>query len=141
MPLGVPQLSNASVITVNTVTGAVGETPVGGVRGWVQNNTRPTTLRKYIGQAAFRSVGAAEPEPTLALDYEEADSGQDILWSAEASQATIFLRIKEDGTNGREWPVKVTGMSDRADADGMIELDVGFAVQGAPIDIGTGPGT
>lgn len=140
MALGTPQLSNASVVTVNTVTGAAGETPVGAVRGWVQNNTRPTQLRKYIGTPAYRSVGEAEPEPTLALDYMETDTGQDILWAAEASQATIFLRIKEDGTNGREWPVKVTGMSDRADADGMTELDVGFAVQGAPIDIGTGPG-
>jgi hypothetical protein len=139
MPLGIPQLSNDSDVMVNTVTGTVGRQPVGGVRGWVQNNTRPTTVRKYIGQASFRSVGEAEPEPTLALDYEKTDSGQIMFWDAFDANTTIFLTVLENGTDGREWPVKVAGMSDHADADGMVELDVTFAVQGAPLTIGTGP--
>jgi hypothetical protein len=141
MPLGTPILGSAAVVQVNTVTGATGAQPVGGLKTWDYVGDSPSTTDDFYGQASVVTAGKTTRTITLNVVYETADSGHAMIYSAFLTKNTIFFRLMPNGVAGEEVAVKVTHQEVHGpDVNGHTTASWTLGQQADPINIGGGLG-
>lgn len=67
-----------------------------------------------------------------------ADPGQEIIRDAYDSEATIYAQVLNDGTNGYEYPVKVTSYGEQRSADdNVLRANFTMEANGNRTSVGT----
>lgn len=139
MPFGVPPDGSLAIVYVGTT--ATPTTPLGGLNNWKDSEPSPTTTRDYYMQPSIISSGKRAKTITLNVDYEEGDSGQQIVFTARANKTSVFIKIAPGGVNGETTETSVSQQDVTGpDANGFSTIDWTLGQKNAPVAAGAGYG-
>lgn len=107
--------NNNFVLNVGAASPAA--TQVNGLSQFNDDADTQTTTERLLGADPLTSTAKNPRGFDGAGVVDSADAGQGVIEDAYESQATIFIQVLEDGTNGYEYPVKVTSYGRQRTAD------------------------
>lgn len=140
MPLGtVPVGANFVVQVASTFAGTY--SPVSDLNSFNKTSNRTINQFPVFGRPVAYGIPAPREETYSAGGYLSiADTGQDLLRTAEFNNTTVFLKVFFDGvTNGFIQEVRVGSKSFSVAPDGLQEVTFEFSAVGTATIVGTGP--
>jgi hypothetical protein len=146
MALGTVVFGNACIISSAPNTGteiapAAGTyAPVSDLNTWTRNSTRPVGSFPVFGRAvAYQVPGAKAQSLSLGGFLSIGDTGQETLFTAEATSVTAFIKVLNNGTDGWSQAVKVGTRTATATPDGLQAITFDLQGQADAIIAGAGP--
>jgi hypothetical protein len=139
MPLGTIVLASATVIESATTGGGV-YSPISDLNSITRGSNRQIdTFPVFQRATAYSIPGAREVTLTLNGFLSKADTGQDMLRTAETGNTTVFIKVLPDGTNGQYQEFRVGSREWSAEAEGGLQA-VSFecGAVGDPTTVGSG---
>jgi hypothetical protein len=133
MALGVVVLGSALLISVATTTESGGVytagtySPMSDLNRIDYNSNRPVTNIAVFGRSTQYSIpGVKEQTMTLSGFWSEADTGQGIANTAEASNAVIAVKVLRNGTTGYSIFGRIGSIRETAAPEGLQEISYDF---------------
>lgn len=133
------ELAGASLlIKVSATVGGAGTTMADGTR-YSKRGGRPTTRTAVFGSAVPRSSkGTRDVTFTLTTLQNPTDPGQAILYTAEETNASVWIHVLPDGSNGFKQECTITSNNHDADPDTTQSTTFECTAVAARVAIGTG---
>lgn len=113
--------------------------PVSHIDTWNRSGNSAIDSFPWFGGASEQIPGPLEVTASLGGFKSVGDSGQDLIRTQAAANATIFFKVLNDGTNGYTEEYRIGARSEEVTPAGLQRVSWEAGAVGAPAIVGTGP--